>query len=251
MNGFRKAVACGLILYAVPALAEDEWRFNLTPYLWFAGLEGDVGVVGLPSAPVDISASDALDDTETSLMVLMSAKKGRHGVFADFFYADVRSEEELVPDPVNLFAKTTTKTTIFTLAYQYELYNTGGTVLDLLAGARYWDVDGELRFSGGLGGPLAGQKVSDDDSWVDPLIGFKGRVPLGDSRFYLAGGAGVGGFGVGSDSFYEINANLGYQWNESIGTAVGYRMYDVDYDEDSFVYNVRQEGWQVGLSWSF
>ena len=250
MNHLRKVVACGLVFYALPALAEPEWRFSLTPYIWFAGLEGDVGVVGLPPAPVDISASDAVDDTETSLMVLMSAKKGSHGVFADLFYADVRSEEELVPAPVSLFAKTTTKTTIFTLAYQYEQYNSGGAVLDLLAGARYWDVDGELRFSGGLG-YLGNRKFSDDDSWVDPLIGFKGRVPLGDSRFYLAGGAALGGLGVGSDYFYEISANIGYQWNDAIGTAVGFRMYDVDYDEDDFVYDARQEGWQIGLTWSF
>ncbi|NVK40299.1 MAG: hypothetical protein HWE39_03580 [Oceanospirillaceae bacterium] len=250
MNHLRKVVACGLALYALPALAEPEWRFNLTPYLWFAGLEGDVGIVGLPPAPVDISASDALDDTETSLMVLMSAKKGSHGIFADLFYADVRSEEELVPDPVNLKAKTTTKTTIATLAYQYELYNSAGAAMDLLAGGRYWNVDGELRFKGGLG-MLAGQKRSDDDSWIDPLLGFKGHWPLGSSRFFLAGGGAVGGFGVGSDSFYEINANIGYQWTDAIGTGIGYRIIDVDYDEDDFVYDARQEGWQIGLIWTF
>jgi hypothetical protein len=38
------------------ALADDEWRLRLTPYLWFAGLEGDVGTIpGLPPADVDVS----------------------------------------------------------------------------------------------------------------------------------------------------------------------------------------------------
>ena len=65
------------------------------------------------------------------------------------------------------------------------------------------------------------------------------------------GGAGLGGFGVGSDLFYEISANVGYQWNKSIGTALGYRMFDVDYEDDGYVYDVKQQGWQVGLRWAF
>jgi len=65
---------------------------------------------------------------------------------------------------------------------------------------------------------------------------------MGSSQFYVEGCAGLGGFGVGSDLFYEINANVGYQWNKSIGTALGYRMFDVDYEDDGYVYDVRQQG---------
>ena len=78
-----------LLMYAAPLLAEDGWQFRLTPYLWFAGLKGDVATIpGAPSASIDISASDALEDTEASLMLLFDAKKGRHGIFADFLYSD-------------------------------------------------------------------------------------------------------------------------------------------------------------------
>jgi hypothetical protein len=76
-------------------------------------------------------------------------------------------------------------------------------------------------------------------------------MPLGESRFYVEGGAGLGGFGVGSDMFYEISAVLGYQWSEAIGTSIGYRILDVDYRSNSFSYDVNQQGLQFGLSWSF
>lgn len=244
-------VLLGLFFGADPLLAEDEWQFRLSPYIWFAGLRGDVATLpGLPSVPVDISASDALKDTEASLMVILDARKGRHGVFADLLYSDVRSDEELVPPPVDLRLRSKTETTLFTLAYQYELYDRDQALVDLLAGARYWAVDSELRFGGGLGA-LAGKKVSNDESWVDPVLGLKGRVPLGNSRFYLGGGAAIGGFGVGSDLFYDVSANVGYQWNNAIGTAIGYRLFDVDYESGGFVYDVRQQGWQLGLTWSF
>jgi hypothetical protein len=32
---------------------------------------------------------------------------------------------------------------------------------------------------------------------------------------------------------------------------LGYRMFDVDYEDDGYVYDVRQQGWQVGLTWAF
>ncbi len=250
----RLGVLCffwGLLLGSHPVLAEESWHFRLSPYVWFAGLEGDVATIpGLPSAPIDISASDALQDTEASVMVILDGKKGRHGFFVDLLYSDVRSDEDLIP-AIGLTLRTTTKSTLFTLAYQYEIYNQDHVVIDLLAGARYWAIDSKLRFSSGLGGPLDGRTITNDESWLDPMVGFKARAPIGDSRFYVSGGAGLGGFGVASDFFYEISANVGYQWNDAIGTSIGYRMFDVDYENDGYVYDMKQQGWQAGLTWSF
>ena len=89
---------------------------------------------------------------------------------------------------------------------------------------------------------------------MDPALGIKAVAPLGQSSFYFAGAGagagGIGGFGVGSDLAYELSATIGYQWNSSIGTALGYRMFDVDYEDDGYIYDLRQEGWQLGLTGS-
>ena len=119
-----------------------------------------------------------------------------------------------------------------------------------MLGARYWEIDSELEFAGGAG-ILAGRRITNDESWIDPAVGVKGRTQLGDSNFYLDGGLGVGGFGVGSEDFYEVSGNIGYQWSDTISTVVGYRMFEVDYDDNDFEYDVRQKGWQVGLTWAF
>ena len=252
MNRVRLcAAALTLLVASGPALADEDWRFRLSPYMWLAGLKGDVGTIPpLPAAPVDISPSDALKDTEGGAMVLLDAKRGRHGFLVDLLYTDVRSDTALVPAPINLDMRSISKTTIATVAYQYELYRQKQTVVDLLAGARYWHIESELQFSGGLG-ILAGRNIRNTESWVDPVLGVKGRLPFGESRYYFEGGAGIGGFGVGSDFAYEINANVGYQWTESIGTTIGYRMFDVDYEKGGYVYDVRQQGLQLGLTWAF
>lgn len=249
----RSLLLMVLLLQIVPlaARADDAWQYRLTPYLWFAGLKGDVATIpGAPVAPIDISPSEALSDIEGGLMLMFDAKRGQHGLFADFLYTDIQSDAELLPPPIGLMLRSVSKTTIFSLAYEYEVFNRDRAHLDLILGARYWDIDSELTFGGGLG-LLAGKRIQHDESWVDPLLGVKGRMPIGDSRFYIEGGAGLGGFGIGSDLFYELNGAIGYQWTPAIGTAIGYRMFDVDYEDGGFVYDARQQGWQLGLTWAF
>jgi len=247
----RLIILAASLSWALPVQAAGDWQFRLTPYAWFAGLEGHIATIpGSPAAPIDISPSEALSDAEASLMLLFEARKGRHGLFADLMYSDSRSDEDLLPPPIGLTLRSVTKTTILSLAYQYGIFAEDRRAVDLILGARYWHIDSELSFGGG-GGLLAGRTVTHDESWLDPALGIKGRAPLGDSRFYIEGGAGIGGFGIGSDLFYELNGGIGYQWTESIGTTVGYRMFDVDYEDGGFVYDVRQQGWQLGLTWAF
>jgi len=244
-------VALSIVAGTSPASAREPWQFRLSPYAWLAGVKGTVGTIpGQPAVPIDVSPWEAVKDLEGGAMIMLDARTARHGFLADLLYAKVEPEFELLPPPIDLGLTASAKTTMATLAYQYEVFREEETVVDLLAGFRYWRMQTDLRFSGGLGF-LAGRSIRSRESWLDPAVGIKGRVPFGGSRFYFEGGAAVGGFGVGSDLFYEINANVGYQWNKSIGTTIGYRMFDVDYEDDGYVYDVRQQGWQLGLTWSF
>ncbi|MFT5674613.1 MAG: hypothetical protein ACI808_000535 [Paraglaciecola sp.] len=223
--------------------AEEEWTYKLSPYMWFAGSEGHTGFIGDTTVPVDLSASDALKDTSSSLMLMFDAKKQRHGVLVDLLYSDVRSDEGLMPITGNP-VKSITKTTVFSLAYQYEVYKKNQTVVDVFAGIRYWSMDSEIQF-----GNYGQRKVTNDETWIDPLLGVKARAAFGSSDFYVAGGLGLGGFGMGSDLFYDTNINVGYQWTPSIGTTIGYRLYDLDYENDGFSHDATNQGWQLGLTW--
>ena len=249
----KKAIKVAILaLAATPTVlhADQDWSYRLSPYLWFAGIEGDISTVeGSPVIPIDISSSDALRDNELSLMFIFEAKKQRHGMLIDFLYTDTQSDTLLI-DALNLNLKSTSKNTVLSAAYVYELQKQDKTSVDFFAGLRYWDIETKLKFEGGLGF-LAGRQIKDSEDWIDPFLGIKGRASLGDSNFYVSGWAGLGGFGVGSDSFYDIAANIGYQWNNAIGTTLGYREFSVDYEDDGFVYDVSQPGWALGLTWAF
>lgn len=124
-------------------------------------------------APIEVSASDALSDTQASFMAIFEARKQRHGVLVDILYTDVESDTALVPDPINLTLKSVSRNKMFSAAYEYGLYNRAGTTIDILAGLRYWEVDALLEFGGGLGA-LAGKRIHHAESWTDPLVGIKG-----------------------------------------------------------------------------
>ncbi len=111
----QKIIIPAILMLMVPicAQAESDWDFRLTPYIWFAGVEGDVATVpGASVIPIDISASDALSDTEASFMLLFEAKTGQHGVLVDALYSDLQSDTDLIPE-INLTLKSTSKTSIF------------------------------------------------------------------------------------------------------------------------------------------
>ena len=80
---------------------------------------------------------------------------------------------------------------------------------------------------------------------IDPLVGAKGRFDL-TSRFYLTGWAMVGGFGVSSDFMWDAWGGIGYEFNDTFSTVIGYRGTGVDYENDGFEYDVIQQGPVIG-----
>lgn len=242
-------IAFGLLVSASSIAEEELWKFRLTPYVWLAGFEGSVSPLkGVPPSDVDISASDALSDTESSFMMILDAKKGRHGIYSDVFYSDITSRETIGP-ATNTRLTSTTETTVITVGYSHTLLVDDGMSIDFLAGARWWHIDAEVEISSLI--PALNVAGDNTESWFDPFIGIKGHIPISASNFYVSGGAAYGGFDINADSFYELSANLGYQWTDTIGTAIGYRMYELDYDQNDFQYDVKQSGWQLGLTWGF
>src|SRR5262245_12273135 len=63
------------LLCGAPARAQ-EWQFELTPYLWLTGIDGDVGVKGSPTVSVSADAVDVLENLDFGALVLFDAKRG-------------------------------------------------------------------------------------------------------------------------------------------------------------------------------
>jgi len=245
------------ILWCFPAHAEsngsDKWSFQIAPYAWLAGQKGTVATLPpLPPADIDVDFyDDILGNIKGALMLVGEARKGRFGVVMDVAYTDIEMED---PTPLGIFysaVNSRTKSWIVSAAGLYRLIESQNRFLDVIGGARYWSVDSKLKLKGPLFPSLSERSLSNKEDWVDPIIGLKGFMPIGESKFFFSGALVFGGFGAGSDFMWDGMINLGYRWTKGFSTTLGYRYLDVDYEKDDFLYDVAQSGLTLGLSWRF
>ena len=246
-------VATAMLAGVAPSLAADEhdaggWTFDVSPYLWAAGISGRVGTLpGLPATDIDASFGDIWDNLQFAGMLAGSASKGRFSVAGDLQYVETQSKDSSLT-PLFGSERLTSKNFIASALAEYLVVDHGRSNLRVSGGLRVWSVDTELELSAGL---LPGRKVKGDDTWVDPMLGTSGIVGLGASHAFLIGWGYVGGFGVGSDIMADLFGGIGYRFTDSISTTVGYRWMKVDRDADGFLYDVEQEGMMAGLIFSF
>ncbi|KIX15773.1 hypothetical protein, partial [Dethiosulfatarculus sandiegensis] len=167
---------------------EDGWRFHIA----LAGQKGSVATLpGLPAADIDINFyDDIFGNINGAIMLLCGARKGRLGVIVDITYTDIESEN-ITPGPFFSQVNSRAKTWMGSIAVFYRLVEKQGAFIDLTAGARYWSMDSELILKQGL---IAQRQVSQKEDWVDPMVGLKGRLPLGESGFFISGFMNIGGF---------------------------------------------------------
>lgn len=253
-----KALAAAVLIFAaLPATARaadlppvpdsSDWRFTVALYGWAAGLNGDVGVFGLPAQEVDLPFSDIVGDLQGAVMGLAEARNDRFMVGVDLTYTNVgtsvKTPRGILADKIDI----TNTALMLTGLVGYALVDTGDIRLDAIAGARYWNVQNDFDVKGGLFG---GKSADDGGSWVDPLVGAKLRADLAPNVYVAAWGM-IGGFGVGSELMWDVMGGAGYSFNDNFSLFAGYRAVSVDYRNDSFIYDVVEQGPVVAAVFQF
>lgn len=242
-----------VLAFSLPAYAsekrDDQWQFQLAPYAWLSGQSGTVSTFpNVPPIDIDVDFwDDVLGNINFAGFVVAEARKDRIGVFLDIAYADIE-DDSATPGPNFSSASLRTKSLIASGAGLYRLTDSPKYFLDFLAGVRFWEVESIFSLKSGT---APGMKASNDEDWIDPFIGVKGKTPLGESDFFINGFLLIGGFGVGSDLMWDVNLNLGYNWTPGFSTLIGYRYFEVDYEDGGFLYDIGQGGPILGLSWMF
>jgi hypothetical protein len=221
---------------AAPATAANDEAGDLefAFYLWGSHLDGSVGV-GPVEASADASFSDIMENLEFAFMAALRGDHGRWAWVLDAQLVELENTE-------TLGVEVGSDMTILELDLAYELREG----FEVLAGARYVDVEGRLA----LLLPAGTSSVAAGDSWTDPVIGARFARPLGRS-WRFTGRTDIGGFGVGSDFSWGLLLSGEYQATERLKWGIGYRILDIDYETgrgvNRFVYDTRQAGLITGL----
>jgi len=244
-------VATLLVLPVTGLASDDEWNFRLSPYLFAATMEGDVGTLPpLPPAEVDMSFSDIWDNLDMGLMGFAEARKGRFGLFADLLYMDLSADGD-TPRGV-LFSEFDVEFTLSHLALggSYELTQANDYELNALAGVFFWDVDNKLKLeAGAFPGLVPGMSISEDKSWNDVFLGLKGKADIND-KWYV-NGWGMAAVDGDSDSAWEVYGGVGYNYSDSTAIVGGYRHMELDYDKGSILFDVEFSGPAIGVTFLF
>lgn len=225
--------------------AADKWQFQFSPYFWLASLHG-TGGVGNRTAQVDMSFGDIFSSLKFALMGVFEARKGRFVMLTDMEYVSIE-DDTATPGPLFSNVKAGFKTFIFDPEVGYRLYDdpAKGASIDVLGGIRVWHVSTDLNFGAGI---LPATQIDGSRNWVDAIVGLRGKTAVSEKMF-ISGKFDLGG--GGSKFSWQLFAGGGYNIKSNIALIAGYRVLDVNYNKNNFVYDMNQRGPIMGLGFKF
>ncbi len=235
--------------YVSPVPPGDAWTLKVTPYFWASNFRGDVRVFPeVPAVHVDASFDDIWDNLNFATMGSVELRNQQFGFLADVVYVDLELDksENVIPHVPSVSADFKNQLFTGTFSGFYALYNDSAFELDALGGARVWWSDTDLT-------------VTFDDhsvhgksafSWVDPIIGLRGRIAI-NSRFSTTLYGDYGGFGVGSKNTWEAVGMVNYAFDNRWTGSLGYRYLSVDYEKDGHVFDIDMSGPVFAASYKF
>lgn len=242
-----------------PALvetADKDWSLQVSPYLWAAGMEGSISPFQAgPTIGVEKSFSDVFENLNLGGFVNVWGRNGQFVFSGDAMYVNTTESEAFGPLPplaapippgtvVN--ASVDSEQIMATLQAGYRVVDTPQFTLDALAGARLWHISTDVTVSA-LG---MSRSYGESFGWIDPVIGARAFFRLTDELSVQAQ-ADIGGFGVGSALTWSALATVNYTFTNNLSVSGGYKILDVNYDNDGHVYDTRLSGPVLGLTYRF
>ena len=162
MRSSRSVLARGLVVLAMvsatapsvlaaEAAAQEskDWEFRIVPYIWGAGIQGDVGIGRLPAQGVEASFSDIWNNLEIAGMAAFEARKGRWGVLVDAIYIDL-GDTVPTPDPAYGNADVSMNQQLYSGLMTYRIYGAEKVTVDMGWGPRYVRIDSDLELTSGI-----------------------------------------------------------------------------------------------------
>ena len=251
------AVFCtGLVRAETATPGSDDWRFEFTPYVFFTGLDGTIGIRGV-KGDIDVGFSDLEPYITLANMGVFEADKGRWIFAFEGIYVKLEDSGTRVFDPVGSIT-ISVKQDMHQVIYQgtvgYRMVD-DRTKVDVFGAARYTKLSLDVSVADTSLGPiLPGGSFSIDGTqrWTDPVIGVRVLHALNE-HWALLGLVDVGGFGVNGDidRTYQGIAGVNWQFSKHFSGKAGYRYLYQNYQNDGFVWDVVMQGPYVALGIQF
>ena len=252
-NKIRVFLVILLGLYLLPVIAQDQpakarkWEYNITPYLLFPYMNGDVAITGIP---VDVNASpdDIFSNLNFGAMLYFEASSPKWALVLDALYMDL-SKDGQTP-LLSRDASVGVDQLAISISGRYRI----NEWVDVGIGGRINSIGSSVRIAAG-DYILPGTDFSMNETWFDPFIVARAMTKFNDSKWRLGISTDIGGFGIGSDFAWQINPFTGYQFTKLFQLGLSYRWLGMKYETgsgtDRFLYDVTTSGPELRLSFTF
>ncbi|MEP2703389.1 MAG: hypothetical protein ABJQ71_15285 [Roseibium sp.] len=136
----------------------------------------------------------------------------------------------------------------------YRFITKETTWLEVYGGIRFWDVQQNLSLTGPLGIVINSQATA-GDTWIDPIIGLRGRYEFANG-WGVVGQGDFGVFGVGSDLSWRLQGGIQRSFQNGLSLDLQYKALQADFDNGNtdasrFVWIVLQHGPLARISYRF
>jgi hypothetical protein len=255
--GFVKRVCILPLLFLVFTLSSNgqdssaakKWNFLLEPYMMFPNMKGTTGVGPLPDASLDVDAGDIFSHFKFGTMVYFEVANERWAFTSDLIY--MKLAEDATPGTFINNGEVTVKQFAWELAALRKLLSW----LEAGVGLRLniLDVEADL-VTNNIGGGTTARNKSLTQTWVDPIIIARIKSAA-DKKFIYQFRSDIGGFGIGADLAWQIQAYAGYRFSKLFQLTGGYRVLSVDYNkgtgDDRFLYDIATFGPVIRFGFNF
>lgn len=229
---------------------DKKWNFLADAYLMFPYMNGEVSLGESITYPVDATAGDIFNKLQMGAMLYFEAKTEKWAITSDMVYMNLT--QDVSPTTLIPSGSVGAKQFIWEAAGMYRIFS-------------YWEI--------GIGGrlnylqtnidaqrnvilPAGTEEVKDSYSktWFDPVIITRFSTDIKDKWLFQFRGD-VGGFGIGSDLTWQLQAYAGYRFTQVFQLSAGYRVLSTDFksgdDQKEFRFNVKEFGPVLRLGFNF
>ena len=236
-------------LSAQTEATEKKWNFLADVYLMFPYMDGETGAGDLLSVPVDANPGDIFSKLKMAAMLYIEAKTDKWAITSDLVYMNLN--QEVTPGTLLHSGEVKAKEFIWEPAGLYRIVpfwevGLGGRLTSLST-----DIDARRNVF-----PAGTEEVtaSGSKTWMDPIIITRLSAEIKNKWLFQFRGD-IGGFGIGSELTWQLQAYAGYRFGKVFQLTAGYRYLSVDYDKgddtERFVFNMASFGPVIRFGFNF
>ena len=228
---------------------EKKWNFLVEPYILFPYIQGNVGIESLNTLSVDADPGDIFSKLHFGGMIYLEAHTDKWAIGSD--YVLMMLNQDVTPNKLISSGTVDLTQSIWEISGLYRVYKfievgIGGRLIYLSTSTeavRNVLPEGSENLSG-----------SHSLTFYDPIIITRLSTAIKE-KWLLQFRGDLGGFGVGSDFTWQLQAYAGYKFTKVFQLTAGYRYLGIDYDggeyDERFIFDVNEFGPEIQFGFTF